>query len=124
MEVKGSMMLRINDPAKSQCSLKLNLFEDPNVQYMVMVYIILFGVALTQGATQTHPKVDKQSFLSESVLKLREGSGGFPVGQSLGILKWRYASKEEARMPLTGEDFFHGDLKIMFYYNGRFSHVL
>ena len=37
MEVKGSMMLRINDPVKSQCSLQLSLFEDPNVQYMVNV---------------------------------------------------------------------------------------
>ena len=88
MEVKGSLMLRVTDPSKASCKIALSLEDDPAIQYM------------------THPKVDKPSFLSEKVVQLREGSsGGFPVGQALGILKWRYTSKEESKMPLTGEFF-------------------
>lgn len=36
MEIKGSLVLRIDDPAKSACIVSLDLFKDSNIQYMVM----------------------------------------------------------------------------------------
>lgn len=53
--------------------------------------------------------MDKQAFLSEAVIRLRDPAGSFPVGQSLGILKWRYTTKEESKMPLTGKRDFGDD---------------
>ena len=35
MEIKGSLMLKIDDPSKAACIVSLNLFKDPNIQYMV-----------------------------------------------------------------------------------------
>jgi hypothetical protein len=35
IEVKGSLMLKIDDPSKAACIVSLDLFKDPNIQYMV-----------------------------------------------------------------------------------------
>lgn len=45
--------------------------------------------------------MDKGVFASDSMIRLRDPASGFPVGQSLGILKWRYTTKEESKAPLN-----------------------
>ncbi|KIY98750.1 Coatomer subunit delta-1 [Monoraphidium neglectum] len=59
-----------------------------------------------QGANQgyqfkTHPNIDKAAYNSEGVLGLKDPSRPFPTGTELGVLKWRYQSRDESLVPLT-----------------------
>ncbi|KAJ3294296.1 Coatomer subunit delta [Borealophlyctis nickersoniae] len=83
MEVKGDLMLRVSDPGRAQIRVALKVQQDPNIQY------------------KTHPNVDKALFSQESILGLKDASRPFPTGQALGILRWRYVTKEESVMPLA-----------------------
>eukprot|EP00934_Nitzschia_sp_Nitz4_P007439 Nitzschia sp. Nitz4//scaffold150_size53981//41239//43164//NITZ4_006684-RA/size53981-augustus-gene-0.13-mRNA-1//-1//CDS//3329537092//7429//frame0 len=46
----------------------------------------------------THPKVDKKSFEQKGVLSLKGGKG-FPVGNSVSVLRWSYGGEDAA--PIT-----------------------
>ncbi|KAJ3276265.1 Coatomer subunit delta [Terramyces sp. JEL0728] len=70
LEVNGSMLLKVNDESKARVTLN------------------------------THPNVDKGLWGSNSVLALKDPNRPFPVAQPLGILKWRYSSKDESALPL------------------------
>ncbi|TFY58180.1 hypothetical protein EVJ58_g6577 [Rhodofomes roseus] len=48
-----------------------------------------------------HPKVDKFVANRDRVVALKDPSKGFPVGQPLAVLKWRYAGKDETYVPLS-----------------------
>jgi hypothetical protein len=50
---------------------------------------------------QTNPNVDKNLFKNNSVIGLRDPSKSFPVGQDVGVLKWRFQTQEESEIPLT-----------------------
>ncbi|PNH03435.1 Coatomer subunit delta-2 [Tetrabaena socialis] len=63
-------------------------------------------IAVTSGANKgfqfkTHPNIDKNLYSSANVLGLKDASRPFPTGSELGILKWRFQSKEESLVPLT-----------------------
>ncbi|TPX58281.1 hypothetical protein PhCBS80983_g03224 [Powellomyces hirtus] len=83
MEVKGDMQLKVSDPSRAHLRVALDMKQDPNVQY------------------KTHPNVDKKLFADNSILGLRDPSRPFPTNQSLGILKWRFVTKDESLMPLA-----------------------
>ncbi|KAJ3324405.1 Coatomer subunit delta [Boothiomyces sp. JEL0866] len=70
LEVNGSMLLKVNDEEKARVKLG------------------------------THPNVDKGLWGSNSVLALKDPNRPFPIAQPLGILKWRYSSKDESALPL------------------------
>ncbi|KAJ3042483.1 Coatomer subunit delta [Rhizophlyctis rosea] len=82
MEVKGDLILRVNDPNKAHIRVALAMNQDPAIQY------------------KTHPNVDKQLF-GESVIALKDPSKPFPPGQALPVLRWRYVSKDESSVPLA-----------------------
>lgn len=48
-----------------------------------------------------HPNVGKFAANKERVIALKDPSRSFPVGQSLAVLKWRYAGKDESYVPLS-----------------------
>ena len=50
---------------------------------------------------QTHPNVDKKAFAQHSVVGPKNPDKPFPVGQDIGVLKWRFQSQDEAHMPLS-----------------------
>lgn len=50
-----------------------------------------------------HPYVGKFSANKERVIALKDPSRTFPVGQSLAVLKWRYAGKDESYVPLSSK---------------------
>ncbi|KAI8928048.1 hypothetical protein BC831DRAFT_450206 [Entophlyctis helioformis] len=83
VEVNGSMMLKINDAAAAQVRLSVSHASDPNLRFT------------------THPKVDKDLWASNSVIGLRDPAGAYPVGQALGILRWKSSSRSESDVPLT-----------------------
>jgi hypothetical protein len=48
----------------------------------------------------THPKVDKKAYESKGVLSLKGGKG-FPVGRSVGILRWSYSNEDAAPISIN-----------------------
>ncbi|GAA5874827.1 hypothetical protein JCM8547_005252 [Rhodosporidiobolus lusitaniae] len=50
---------------------------------------------------KTHPNVDKTAWAQRGEVRLKEGKKGFPVGQGLGVLKWRASGNDESIVPLT-----------------------
>lgn len=83
MEIKGDLSLKVNDPSFS----KMFLCLDGGVDQRLVQF-------------KTHPNVDKALF-SELKIGLKDASRGFPINQPLGVLKWRFSSKDEKYMPIS-----------------------
>ncbi|EER26873.1 hypothetical protein D8B26_005575 [Coccidioides posadasii str. Silveira] len=83
-EVKGDLQLRISD--QSFTKLKLDLKANP-----------------THGAQyRTHPNVDKALFTNSKTIQLKDTSKRFPANNSIGVLRWRVASSDDADLlPIT-----------------------
>ena len=86
MELKGDMNLQITDASQSKIKI---LLAPPAVD---------FGADMQ---FKQHPKVAK--FGEERIIALADASRGFPVGQSIAVLRWRYAGKDESYVPLTSK---------------------
>jgi len=86
MELKGDMNLQITDASQAQIKLTLNT---PTTD---------FGTDLQ---FKQHPKVAK--FGDERVIALADSTRGFPVGQPIAVLRWRYAGKDESYVPLSSK---------------------
>ncbi|KAF8593895.1 hypothetical protein BDV93DRAFT_535139 [Ceratobasidium sp. AG-I] len=86
-EITGDLDLKVSDPADARVRL-------------VMAPIGAGG----EGAQfKQHPNVAKfvaTAGLSAEV-KLKDSAGAFPIGQPLGVLKWRWGSKDESGIPLS-----------------------
>ncbi|KAJ3355122.1 hypothetical protein HDU91_005700 [Kappamyces sp. JEL0680] len=82
MEVNGTMLLKVNDASKAKITVQIGYQPDPSLQF------------------KTHPNVDKAAWASQSSIALRDVNRPFPVSQALGVLKWRYATKDESQLPL------------------------
>ncbi|KIY45153.1 hypothetical protein FISHEDRAFT_49861, partial [Fistulina hepatica ATCC 64428] len=87
MELKGDMMLLISDAASAR--LRLNLGGHTS--------------ELSQGLQlKQHPNVVKfPPGNKQRVIALKDPKRSFPVGQELGVLKWRYVGTDETRVPLS-----------------------
>jgi coatomer subunit delta len=82
------MCLHVSDPSLSR--IKILLLPSPSV----------FGPELQ---FKQHPNVGKFSANTDRSIALKDPSRGFPVNQSLAVLKWRYAGKDESYVPLSSE---------------------
>lgn len=91
-ELKGDLDLRITDPAVSKIRLAL--------------------APSTSRATdlgrdlqfQQHPQVAKfTAGASDRIIALKDPKRSFPVGQGLGVLRWRLSTKDESLVPLNSE---------------------
>lgn len=89
MELKGDMNLQISDPAFAHIRLKL---ASPSTD---------FGGTSLQF--KQHPNVAKFAPGKERIVTLKDPSRAFPVGQSLAVLKWRYAGTDESNVPLSSK---------------------
>ncbi|KAG6891634.1 hypothetical protein C0992_001320 [Termitomyces sp. T32_za158] len=87
MELKGDMNLQITDAALAHLQITLSSpstdFGGNNLQF------------------KQHPNVAKFVPGQERVVSLKDPSRAFPVGQSLAVLKWRYAGTDESNVPLS-----------------------
>lgn len=83
-EVKGDLQLRISDPSFTKVRLDL-------------------ATSSTHGAQfRTHPNVDKAAFTDLSAIQLKDSTKRFPVNNSIGVLRWRVASSDNADiLPIT-----------------------
>lgn len=98
LSLKGDLDLRISDPAYA--TLMINL--PPPSSYAK-------GNDLQ---FKTHPNVDKNAWASKGEVRLKEGKKGFPVGQGLGVLKWRLTGTDESVVPISSESVFRPLLEL------------
>ncbi|KAG5724396.1 Coatomer subunit delta [Termitomyces sp. T112] len=87
MELKGDMNLQISDAALAH--LRIALSSPPTD----------FGGNALQF--KQHPNVAKFAPGQERVVALKDPARAFPVGQTLTVLKWRYAGTDESNVPLS-----------------------
>ncbi|KAK7062577.1 coatomer subunit delta [Paramarasmius palmivorus] len=87
MELKGEMNLQITDADYAKVRLTMSA---PSTD---------FGGNSLQF--KQHPNVAKFAPGQERVVALKDPSRTFPVGQSLAVLKWRYAGTDESNVPLS-----------------------
>ena len=84
MEVQGTMMMEIQN-------------EDD-----AFVKVAIDTEALNEGYQfKTHPNIDKQLHANEGILGLKDPNRPFPCGSPLGILKWRFQTKDESKVPIV-----------------------
>ncbi|CAG8667937.1 3415_t:CDS:2, partial [Acaulospora colombiana] len=83
LEVKGDMELTISDPNMTRIKISVRAVDDGTLQL------------------KTHPNVDKKLFSTDSIIALKNPGRGFPVNQPLGILRWRFITKDETAIPLS-----------------------
>ncbi|KAH7097224.1 hypothetical protein BKA62DRAFT_716877 [Auriculariales sp. MPI-PUGE-AT-0066] len=85
LELKGDLNLTVNSAPLAKARLQLK--------------------PLASGATSVtfkqHPNVAKFAPGGDRVVALKDKNKAFPVGQPLGVLKWRYADKDESVIPLS-----------------------
>lgn len=83
LEVKGDLMLRITDSSKAAIRLAVSTGDaDKAIQF------------------RTHPNVDKTLFSTQGLIGLKDSNRPFPIGNPLGVLRWRLVTKDESMAPL------------------------
>eukprot|EP00878_Enallax_costatus_P014439 GHUV01015100.1.p1 GENE.GHUV01015100.1~~GHUV01015100.1.p1 ORF type:complete len:510 (+),score=164.78 GHUV01015100.1:348-1877(+) len=82
LEVQGTMSLVIGSEADAYVSIAIRQGQNPGFQF------------------KTHPNIDKAGY-GNGVLGLKDPSRPFPTGSELGVLKWRFQSKDESLVPLA-----------------------
>lgn len=77
LAVSGDLNLRISDPSLTKIKLDLNATPSHGAQF------------------RTHPNVDRNLFNSSKVIQMTNPARGFPVNQSVGVLRWRATPKTD-----------------------------
>ncbi|CAN8096589.1 unnamed protein product [Discula destructiva] len=83
--VSGDLNLRISDPSLTKLKLDLSAQASHGAQF------------------RTHPNVDKNLFNSSRVIQMSKPEKGFPVNQSVGVLRWRASPKvdDTSALPIS-----------------------
>ncbi|KAG6864250.1 hypothetical protein C0991_011070 [Blastosporella zonata] len=87
MELKGDMNLQISDAALTHLRIALSAPATDLGEHRLQF--------------KQHPNVAKFIPGQERIVALKDPSRAFPVGQSLAVLKWRYAGTDESNVPLS-----------------------
>src|SRR2546429_9387437 len=84
-EVKGDLQLRISDPSLTKVKLDLVANASHGAQF------------------KTHPNVDRGLFTNSKAIQLRDSSRGFPVNNSVGVLRWKanVRAEDSNALPIT-----------------------
>eukprot|EP01089_Gocevia_fonbrunei_P022603 TRINITY_DN9192_c0_g1_i1.p1 TRINITY_DN9192_c0_g1~~TRINITY_DN9192_c0_g1_i1.p1 ORF type:complete len:516 (+),score=131.66 TRINITY_DN9192_c0_g1_i1:119-1666(+) len=83
LQVQGVLSLMINDPKFAGVNFRFINFNDPNYVF------------------RPHPNINKARFSKEGVVALKADNKNFPVGNALNILKWRFQTSNESKVPIT-----------------------
>lgn len=85
LEVKGDLQLKIADATLTKVKLALVANASHGVQF------------------RTHPNVDKGIFNSSKAIQMSNAGKGFPVNNSVGVLRWRATPKtdDSSVVPIT-----------------------
>lgn len=83
MDIKGTMQLTATREDALQSKVVLSGARNPAFTY------------------QTHPKVDKKAYEAAGTLELKDASKGFPLGKSVGVLRWGMSTAVEGTVPIS-----------------------
>ena len=83
MEVQGNMMLEVRNEDDALIRVMTRAGENKGFQF------------------KTHPNIDKGLHANEKILGLKDPNRTFPCGSALGVLKWRFSTKDESSLPLS-----------------------
>jgi hypothetical protein len=85
LEIKGGLQLRISDPSLTKVKLDLTANTSHGAQF------------------KTHPNVDRPVFTNSKTIQMSNISRGFPVNNSVGVLRWRATPKldDTSAIPIT-----------------------
>lgn len=85
MDIKGNLQLRISDPSLTKVKLDLTANASHNAVF------------------RTHPNVDRGLFSSSQAIQMSNTSRGFPVNNSVGVLRWTATPKADdaSAIPIT-----------------------
>lgn len=85
IEIKGDLQLKISDPTLTKVKLDLIAVSSHGVQF------------------RTHPNVDKALFNSSKAIQMSNATKGFPVNNSVGVLRWRAVPKadDSSALPIS-----------------------
>ncbi|KAJ8319528.1 hypothetical protein KUTeg_002920 [Tegillarca granosa] len=97
LEVHGLVKVKINDEQYGKIHVAFENNDKRGIQLQVTE---LKEAVANHDRIMTHPNVDKKLFQSSSVIGLKHPDKPFPLNQDVGVLKWRYQSKDESAMPL------------------------
>jgi hypothetical protein len=75
LEVKGDLQLKVSDATLTKIKLDLVANASHGVQF------------------RTHPNVDRSLFNNSKVIQMSNAAKGFPVNNSVGVLRWRATPK-------------------------------
>lgn len=83
--VTGDLTLRISDPSLTKVKLSLHAVPSHGAQF------------------RTHPNVDRNLFNGSKVIQMSNTARGFPVNNSVGVLRWRATPKADdpSACPIT-----------------------
>ncbi|KAI8451610.1 coatomer subunit delta [Phakopsora pachyrhizi] len=87
--ISGSLDLKVSSAAASKIWITLNHGS------------LNGSIPSSDLQFKTHPNVDKKTWADSHVVRLKDPARGFPVGQGLGVLKWRLTSKDETMIPVS-----------------------
>ncbi|PVH86889.1 hypothetical protein DL98DRAFT_449112 [Cadophora sp. DSE1049] len=85
IEIKGDLQLKISDPTLTKVKLDLVANASHGVQF------------------RTHPNVDKALFNTSKAVQMSNTAKGFPVNNSVGVLRWRAVPKadDSSALPIS-----------------------
>ena len=85
ISISGDLNLRISDATLTKVKLGLNAHPTHGAQF------------------RTHPNVDRNLFNSSKVIQMSNTARGFPVNNSVGVLRWRATPKadDNSAIPIT-----------------------
>jgi hypothetical protein len=85
LEIKGDLQLKISDQTLTKVKLELTANASHGAQF------------------KTHPNVDRNLFNSSKTIQMSNTSRGFPVNNSVGVLRWRATPKldDSSALPIT-----------------------
>lgn len=85
LEIKGDLQLKISDATLTKVKIALVANASHGVQF------------------RTHPNVDKALFNTSKAIQMSNAAKGFPVNNSVGVLRWRATPKvdDASALPIT-----------------------
>ncbi|KAK8801146.1 hypothetical protein WA158_001916 [Blastocystis sp. Blastoise] len=83
LEIKGSLSLYVTNPACQSLQVHTQSTDLSRVQLMI------------------HPTIDKQKFISEGILMLKDSKRSFPLNNSVSVIRWKVPSQDPSYLPLT-----------------------
>jgi len=83
MELQGNMLLEVRNEDDALIRVITKAGDNQGFQF------------------KTHPNIDKALHTNEKILGLKDPNRPFPCGSALGVLKWRYSTKDESALPLS-----------------------